>query len=114
LLSAADARADRAEEVLGAGGTTSVQFLHEFASVGSRRRGTSTAEVREILLAIRAGCKIAPIGIDTHDSELQLAERCGMSIHDASIRAGCKALLVEDVQVGQTIDGCLEIRNPFR
>ena len=119
LLSADDAKADRAEEVLSAGGTITVQELNEFASVALRKLSMSIAEIREVLAAIRAVCKIVPIGVETHDRALQLAERYGLSVYDAlivasAILAGCKTLLSEDMQDGQTIDGCLEIRNPFR
>ena len=119
LLSADDAKADRAEEVLSAGGTITVQELNEFASVALRKLSMSIAEIREALAAIRAVCKIVPIGVETHDRALQLAERYGLSVYDAlivasAILAGCKTLLSEDMQDGQTIDGCLEIRNPFR
>jgi len=64
-------------------------------------------------------CKVAPLSEQTHDLGLQVAERYGLSVHDAMIivaalLAGCKALLSEDMQDGQTLDGRLEIRNPLR
>jgi len=119
LLSADDAKADRAEEVLAAGGILSVQVLNEFASVASRKLKMSIAEIREALAPIRAVCRIVPISEETHDKALQLAERYGLSVYDAlivasALLAGCKTILSEDMQGGQTIDDCLEIRNPFR
>jgi predicted nucleic acid-binding protein len=119
LLSGDDARADRAEEVLSAGGVLSVQVLNEFASVAGRKLKMSIAEIREVLAAIRAVCKIVPIDEATHDIGLQVAERYALSVFDAMIvasalLAGCKTLLSEDMQDGQTIDDRLAIRNPFR
>lgn len=119
LLSADDAKADRAEEVLAASGILSVQVLNEFASVASRKLKMPIAEIREALATIRAVCRIVPISEETHDRALQLAERYGLSVYDAMIvasalLAGCKTILSEDMQDGQTTDGCLEIRNPFR
>lgn len=119
LLSGADARADRAEAVLASGGVISVQVLNEFAAVAARKLRMPMAEIREVLATIRAVCKIVPVSEETHDKGLELAERYGLSIYDAMIvasalLAGCKALLSEDMQDGQIIEGSLEIRNPFQ
>lgn len=118
LLSGDEAKADRAEETLAGGGVLSVQVLNEFASVASRKLKMSIGEIREALATIRALCKIVPISEDTHDLGLQVAERYGMSIYDSmviasALLAGCKAVLSEDLQDGQIIEGRLEIRNPF-
>lgn len=119
LLSGDDAKADCAEEALASGGVISVQVLNEFASVAARKLKMSIAEIREVLTTIRAVCKVVPISEETHDKGLELSERYELSIYDAMIvasalLAGCKALLSEDMQDGQIIDGSLEIRNPFR
>ena len=118
LLSSDDAKADRAEETLAGGGVLSVQVLNEFASVASRKLKMSIGEIRETLATIRALCKIVPISEDTHDMGLQIAERYGVSIYDSMVLAsaliaGCKAVLSEDLQGGQIIEGRLEIQNPF-
>jgi predicted nucleic acid-binding protein len=118
LLSGDDAKADRAEEVLASGGVISVQVLNEFASVATRKLKMPIAEIREVLATIRTVCKVVPIDEDTHDKGLEFVERYGLSIYDAMIvasalLAGCKALISEDMQGGQIIDGSLEIRNPF-
>jgi predicted nucleic acid-binding protein len=119
LLSGDHARADRAEKELSAGGVVSVQVLNEFASVASRKLKMSIAEIREVLAAIRAVCTIVPISEETHDVGLQVAERYGLSVYDAMIvasalLAGCKTLISEDMQDGQTLEGRLKVRNPFR
>ena len=98
LLSRDDARADRAEKELSAGGVVSVQVLNEFASVASRKLKMSIAEIREVLGTIRAVCTIVPISEETHDVGLQVAERYGLSVYDAMIiaaalLAGCKTVM---------------------
>ena len=118
LLSGDKARADLVEEILAGGGALSVQVLNEFASVASRKLKMSIAEIRDALAVIRAVCRIVPIGEETHDLGLQVAERYGLSIYDsmilaAALLAGCKVVLSEDLQDGQIIEGRLEIRNPF-
>lgn len=119
LLSGDDAKADRAERDLSSGGVVSVQVLNEFASVASRKLKMSIAEIREVLATIRAVCTIVPIGEETHDTGLKIAERYGLSVYDAMIvasalLAGCKTVLSEDMQDGQVLEGRLRIRNPFR
>lgn len=118
LLSADDARADRAEKEFGVGAVLSVQVLNEFASVASRKLGMSIAEIREVLATLRAVCQIVPLTEKAHDAGLQIAERYGLSIYDAMIvasalLAGCKTLVSEDFQDGQTFDRRLRVRNPF-
>ena len=118
LLSADDTRADRAEALLAEGGTISVQVLNEFASVASRKRAMTHAEIREALAPIRALCVVIPLTLDIHEHALQLAERYGFSIYDAlivsaALDAGCDTLHTEDLQDGQIIDGVLTINNPF-
>ena len=118
LLSSDEAKADRAEETLARGGVLSVQVLNEFASVASRKLKMSIGEIREALATVRVLCKIVPVSEDTHDLGLQIAERNGMSIYDSMVLASallarCKAVLSEDLQDGQIIEGRLEIQNPF-
>jgi len=118
LLSADQAKARRAEELIAAGGWVSVQVLNEFASVASRKLHMPIAEIRECLEPIRSICGVVPVTADTHERALALAERYGLSIYDALIAAaallaGCDTLYSEDLQHGQRIEA-LTIRNPFR
>jgi predicted nucleic acid-binding protein len=117
LLSEDVAKADRAEELLGAGGIVSVQVLNEFASVAARKLAMEFSEIKEILLTIRKLCIVKPLEIETHELGLELAERYRYSIYDglilaAALRADCSTLFTEDFQNGQTIER-LTIRNPF-
>jgi predicted nucleic acid-binding protein len=118
MLSADTVKADRAEELLAAGGTISVQVLNEFVSVASRKQRMSWIEIREVLTQIRAVCEVTPMTIETHEGALRLAERYGFSIYDslivsAALLADCTTLHSEDMQDGQVIDRVLTIRNPF-
>jgi len=118
LLSADEAKANRAEELLADGGTISVQVLNEFAAVASRKLGMSWGEIRDARGPIRAVCEIAPVSLATHDRALDIAERYGFSFYDATIvasalDAGCDRLQSEDLQDGQVIEKQLTLRNPF-
>jgi predicted nucleic acid-binding protein len=118
LLSADNAKADRAEELLALGGTISVQVLNEFVAVASRKLRMSLMEIREVLTQIRAVCAVEPMTVETHERALHIADRYGMSIYDAlivsaALLAGCETLHSEDMQDGQVIDRKLTIRNPF-
>ena len=118
LLSGDPTKADRAEALLAAGGTISVQVLNEFASVASRKLGMSMPEIREFLGVVRAVCTVEPISEATHDRGLAVSERYGFSIYDSMIvasalLAGCATLFSEDLQDGQVIDDQLTVRSPF-
>lgn len=119
LLSADQAKADRAEALLAQGGTISVQVLNEFVAVASRKLRMPLTEVREVLGPIRTICTVEPVSIETHDQALRIVERLGMPIYyalivAAALRADCKTLYSEDMQDGQVIDRRLTIRNPFK
>jgi predicted nucleic acid-binding protein len=103
--------------LLAGGGIVSVQVLNEFAAVASRKVGMSYNEIRDALAPIRMICEVEPLTLELHDRAVEIAERCGFSIYDATIVAaalnvGCGTLYSENLQDGQVI-GKLTIRNPF-
>ena len=113
------AMADRAEELIHAGGTISVQVLNEIANVARRKMGMSWTETRAFLSMIRLLLTVHAITIDIHETGLRLAERYGLSMYDAMIAASalhadCDTLWSEDMQDGIVLDGGLRIVNPFR
>jgi predicted nucleic acid-binding protein len=117
LISGDSIKADRAEDLIGAGGVISVQVLNEFASVASRKNSMRSSEIREVLSAVRRACSVEPISLATHDLALDLVERVRLSFYDGLIvaaarLAGCSILYSEDMQAGRTIDG-VTIKNPF-
>lgn len=117
LLSADEAKADRAEEIVAEGGVVSVQVLNEFASVATRKLGMRISEAAEALRAIRALCRVVPLEEATHDLGMQIAERHRLSLYDAMIAASarlaqCKVILSEDMQDGLRLEG-MRVRNPF-
>src|SRR6516225_2374903 len=81
------AKADRAEELIDAGGTISVQVLNEIANVARRKMGLSWAETRAFLSMIRGLLSVQPLTIEIHEAGLSFAERYGLSIYDAMIAA---------------------------
>jgi predicted nucleic acid-binding protein len=117
LVSAETAKADRAEELVAAGGVISVQVLNEFASVALRKFAMGLPEIREVLSALRAICSVEPLSERTHDLALELTERFQLCFYDslivaAAILADCSILYSEDMQDAQTIES-VTIRNPF-
>jgi len=117
-LTSADPTKHRiAEDLLRAGGVVCVQVVNEVVAVARRKFRMEWAEVRELLSPIYLACRIVPVGVETHEGGMLIAERFGFRIYDsvilaAAIEAGCTTLLSEDMQDGQTIAG-LTIRNPF-
>lgn len=115
-----DARAPVAEALLAKGGAIGVQGLNEFVSVARRKIRMSWPEIHEALEAMLTLCPgPVPIGLTTHQSALEIAERYSYGIYDALVLAAaleskCTVLYSEDFQDGQVIEGKLTIRNPFR
>jgi predicted nucleic acid-binding protein len=113
------AKADRAEELIRAGGMISVQVLNEITNVARRKMGMSWTETRAFLSMIRGLLPVQPLTIDIHETGLALAERYELSIYDSMIAASalhadCDTLLSEDMQDGIVVDGRLRVVNPFR
>jgi predicted nucleic acid-binding protein len=118
LLSDDQAKASWAEELLGRGGTISVQVLNEITNVARRKCTMPWPEIRELLATVRALCAVVPVSEATHELGLAVAERYGFSIYDgliiaAASLAGCSLLYSEDLQDGQTVHD-VTILNPFR
>jgi predicted nucleic acid-binding protein len=119
LLSADADKANRAEEIVRAGGLISVQVLNEITNVARRKLAMSWVEINEVLALIRSICPTEPLTIETHDRGRLVAERYGISVYDAMIvaaalLAGCKTLYSEDMQDGLLIEHQLHICNPFQ
>jgi predicted nucleic acid-binding protein len=113
------AKADRAEELISAGGIISVQVLNEITNVARRKMGLSWTETRAFLYMMRSLLPVQPLTIEIHESGVGLAERYGLSIYDAMITASalhadCDTLWSEDMQDGIVLDDRLRIVNPFR
>ena len=119
LASGDPAKAERAEELISAGGTISVQVLNEITNVSRCKMGMSWTETRSFLSLMRGLLPVSPLTIEIHETGLALAERYGLSTWDATIaasalHAGCDTLWSEDMQDGMVLDGRLRIVNPFR
>jgi len=118
LASSDRARADRAEELVGRGGTISVQVLNELANVCRRKMRLSWVETHAFLTTIRGLLSVNPVTVAIHEDALALAERYGFSIYDAlivaaAIDARCDTLWSEDMQDGMRIERRLRIVNPI-
>ena len=118
LLSADAAKADKAEAIVAGGGVISVQVLNEVTSVCRRKLKMPWDDIETVLAAVKSACKVVPLTITTHETAVEIAQRCGISFYDASIWAaailsGAELLVSEDMQHGLRIDG-VTIQNPFR
>jgi len=113
-----DPRADRAEQLVAAGGVISVQVLNEFCSVARGKLGLAWPEVDIALAGLRSLFQeIVPLTADLHDVARAIAQRYAFHIYDAAIvaaavEAGCDVLYSEDLHAGQSIRGVI-VRNPF-
>lgn len=119
LASEDEAKADRAEDLLTAGGVVSVQVLNEFVSVSTRKWRRPWKAIEDTLAVVRTLCRVEPVTIAAHDAALVLARDHDFAFYDALIvasarQAGCDTLFSEDMQHGRIIDRVLTIRNPFR
>ena len=113
------AKADRAEQVVKAGGKISVQVLNELTHICRGKMGMSWQDARAFLSMIRDLLPVADLTIETHDTGLRLAERYGISPLDAMIAASalladCDRLWSEDMHDELLIERRLRIINPFR
>ncbi|MBV8199516.1 MAG: PIN domain-containing protein [Acidobacteria bacterium] len=112
------AKADRAERLVSAGGTISVQVLNELASVARRKMHLSWPETHALLAGVRALLTVEPLTAEAHDEGMALAERYRLGIYDAMIAASalaadCDVLWSEDMHDGLVIADRLRISNPF-
>ena len=118
LFSADPAKADRAEALLTAGGTISVQVLNEFTAVARRKLVMDWDDIGDVLTVFRETLAVVPLDLATHERGLAIARSTGYAIYDALIlasatEAGATRLWSEDMTDGQVVDG-VEISNPFR
>ena len=118
LLAGDAGKAGRAEDLLTAGGTISVQVLNEFVAVARRKHAAPWPQIEDALAALRHVCRVVPLTVATHERALALAKRFGYPIYDATIaasamEAGCRTLFSEDFQHGQKLEG-VTILDPFR
>jgi predicted nucleic acid-binding protein len=119
LASGDEAKADRAEAIIGSGGAISVQILNELANVARRKMQMSWRDTHAFLSMLRGLLTVHSFAVETHETGLALAERYNLSIYDAMIAASaldadCDTLWSEDMQHGMLLDGRLRIVNPFR
>jgi predicted nucleic acid-binding protein len=110
LASGDPAKPDRAEKLIGAGGTISVQVLNEITNVARRKMGMSWTETRAFLSLMLGLLTVRPLTVEIHETGLALAGRYGLSIYDAMIAASalhadCDTLWSEDMKDGIVLDG---------
>ena len=98
LLSGDTGKASRAEDLLAEGGTISVQVLNEFTAVARRKHTTPWPDVTLMLDALKGVCRVEPLTLEVHERAVDLAQRFGLPIYDATIAAsalaaGCRSFI---------------------
>ncbi|WP_310626546.1 PIN domain-containing protein [Limnohabitans sp.] len=117
LLSADACKADKAEALLSQQPYISVQVLNEVTSVCRRKFSMPWPEVQDLLLALKANCKVLPLTVDTHALAVSIAQQHQLSFYDAhivatAIQSSASTLLSEDMHEGLGV-GPIKIQNPF-
>lgn len=113
-----DLKRHRAQEVLAAGGTVSIQVLNELVHVLRRKLERDWADIEVALDDLGALLKPpVPLTFGIHQSARWLARDHGFAFYDAliiaaALEAGCDTLLTEEMQHGRRVMG-LTISNPF-
>jgi predicted nucleic acid-binding protein len=118
LLSANDAKADRAEALLQRRPIVSVQVLNEVTNVCRRKLRMEWPQIDQFLELARSFCKVVPLTVEVHDRARELAQRYSLSFYDAcvvaaALIAGCRPLHTEDMQHGLVLDESMALNNPF-
>jgi predicted nucleic acid-binding protein len=75
VASGNETKAAKAEEIIAAGGSISLQVLNELANVARRKMQMSCTETNAFLDPIRELLTVHPLTIQTHETGLALAER---------------------------------------
>jgi len=118
LLSDDVRKANISEQLIGAGGTVSVQVLNEFVNVAQRKLRLSWSEIEMVLAAIRANCTVVPMAVETHELGLRLMQRYAFAFYDslivaAALLAKMPTLYSEDMHAGLVVEQSLTIMNPY-
>ena len=113
-----DSRRERAQALIAAGGTISVQVLNELVNVLRKKLKRDWGAIEKVVSDFRNVLDpILPLTPETHDAAIALAQEHSLSFYDAlivasALEANCEVLFTEDMQHGRTI-GTLTVRNPF-
>lgn len=96
----------------------STQVLQEMAHTLSRKFKKTWDEIDAVIEEVCRNFIVHRNTEQTVQTAIRLAARYGFSFYDslilaAAIESNCTTLFSEDMQHGQTIDGCLKIANPF-
>ena len=101
------------------GAWVSTQVLSELANVLTHRFRAPAQEAKRRVMSIAASCEVIVVSPPIVFDALRIMERFGYNFYDSQIIAaalacGASVLYSEDLHHGQTVDGKLAIRSPFR
>lgn len=97
----------------------SVQVLNEVTNVCRKKAGMSWQEIADFLSDVRHFCPVTSLTETMHDASRRIAQRYGMSFHDANILAaaidvGATTVWSEDMHHGLIVESSVSVVNPFR
>ena len=97
---------------------TSVQALHEFCSVNTKKWKQDEAVIARAVQEIRDVCQIGMVSLSTLYTALSLHYHYNYAYFDclmlaSALEYGCKFFISEDMSSGQVIENRLLILNPF-
>lgn len=97
--------------------TISTQILGEYYNV-MRRNGVDDDWIQSNGEAMMRRCIVESVSVDTVRRAYQVRAQYGFSYWDcvvvaSALNAGCGVLYTEDLQHGQSIEGNLQVLNPF-
>lgn len=112
------AKVERAEAILEAQPTVSVQVINEFLNVCRVKLGLDTATRHQLANELLAGCHVVALDSRVVARAMQIEDQAGIAYWDALIVAaallsGCDTLYSEDFQHGRVFEGRLTVVNRF-
>ncbi|OGA07975.1 MAG: hypothetical protein A2W68_15135 [Betaproteobacteria bacterium RIFCSPLOWO2_02_64_14] len=112
------AKVERAEAILEAQPTISVQVISEFLNVCRVKLGLDTATRHQLANELLAGCNVVALDSSVVARAMEIEEQAGVAYWDALIVAAallsaCDTLYSEDFQHGRVFEERLTVVNPF-
>jgi predicted nucleic acid-binding protein len=112
------AKVEKAEAILAAQPTISVQVVSEFLSVCRVKLGLDIEARHRLANELLAGCNVVALDSRVISKAMNTERQSGISYWDAlivaaALLAGCDILYSEDLQHGQVFEERLSVANPF-
>ena len=113
-----NAKVARAEAILAAQPTISVQVVNEFLNVCRVKLGFDVEVRHRLAKELLDGCNVVSIDTRVIAKAMEIESQAGIAYWDAlivaaAVLAGCDTLYSEDLHYGHVFEGQLTVVNPF-